>query len=117
MRVCSVSGCPELYDGKDSRCPRHRAQADRARGTARDRGYASAGHQRFRGAVLDRDPVCVLCDAAFSTIADHFPFSRRELEAAGLNPNDPQYGRGLCKPCHDAETAKNQPGGWHAAGR
>jgi len=65
--------------------------------------------------VLDRDPICVLCRLAASTVADHWPTSRRDLEAAGLDPNDPARGRGLCKPCHDRETARNQPGGWNAS--
>lgn len=113
MRVCSVPGCPEIYEGKESRCPQHRAASDRSRGTATQRGYNSAGHQAFRNAVLTRDPICVICDVRHSTIADHHPMSRKELIAAGLNPNDPQYGRGLCKPCHDRETAKHQPGGFN----
>jgi 5-methylcytosine-specific restriction protein A len=63
--------------------------------------------------VLDRDPICVLCELAVSTVADHYPHSRRELIALHLDPDDPQYGRGLCKRCHDTETATNQPGGWN----
>jgi 5-methylcytosine-specific restriction protein A len=113
MRVCSVTGCPVLYEGRQSRCPSHSRTADRARGTAAERGYTSAGHLAFREAVLDRDPVCVLCDKRFSTVADHFPYSRRQLIEAGLNPDDPQYGRGLCTPCHSQETAVHQPGGWN----
>ena len=113
MRVCSVAGCPELYAGKHSKCPRHRGEADRARGTATERGYNSAGHARFRDAVLDRDPICVLCDQRQATVADHHPHSRRQLIEAGLDPNDPIYGRGLCKPCHDSETTRNQPGGFN----
>lgn len=113
MRVCSVTGCPELYDGNRSRCPEHRAAADRERGSASERGYTSAGHQAFREAVLQRDPICVLCRVRWSTVADHFPDSRRDLEAVGLDPNDPARGRGLCTPCHSIETARHQPGGWH----
>ena len=113
MRVCSIHGCPTIYQGTDSRCPTHRAQADKARGTAAQRGYNSRGHRIFRNAVLERDPICVLCGTRFSTVADHHPRSRKELLHLGLDPNDPQYGRGLCKPCHDSSTAQNQPGGWH----
>lgn len=116
MRVCSVHGCPELYPATEgSRCPRHRADADKARGTATQRGYNSQGHQHFRRTVIHRDPVCVACNIAITTVADHYPHSRKELIELGLDPNDPQYGRGLCKPCHDSETAANQPGGWHKA--
>jgi len=58
--------------------------------------------------------VCVLCNEALSTVADHWPLSRRELSARGMDPDDPQYGRGLCDHCHNQETAANQPGGWNA---
>jgi 5-methylcytosine-specific restriction protein A len=115
VRVCSVAGCPTIYpDTEGSRCQAHRKQADKGRGTATQRGYTGRGHQAFRTAVLTRDPVCVLCHTAYSTVADHHPHSKRDLDDAGLDSNDPQYGRGLCKTCHDRETARNQPGGWHA---
>jgi len=112
MRVCSQPGCPEIHPGPGSRCPAHRKQADRDRGTASQRGYNSRGHANFRRAVLTRDPICVACRARPSTIADHFPMSRKELIDAGLNPDDPSHGRGLCKPCHDHSTAEHQPGGF-----
>ncbi len=115
-RPCPVSGCPELTTG--GRCAEHRRQSDRERGTATQRGYTGAGHKRFRRAVLHRDPLCVLCLLrglpVVATVADHHPLSRRDLVAAGLNPDDPSRGRGLCKPCHDRETALHQPGGWAA---
>lgn len=113
-RVCSVAGCPTVYEGTGSRCPSHTRESDRRRGTAHDRGYTSRGHQAFRSAVLDRDPICVVCHAAESTVADHYPRDRRQLEALNLNPNDPRHGRGLCVPCHGRETAAAQPGGWNA---
>ena len=112
MRICSVPGCPEIYPGDDSRCPSCRKQGDRARGTATERGYTSRGHQIFRRIVLERDPICVECRVRPSTVADHYPHSRRDLLDAGLNPNDPRYGRGLCLPCHSRETTKHQPGGF-----
>ena len=114
MRVCSVHGCGEIYPRHEgTRCATHRAEADRRRGTATERGYTSKGHQAFRRAVISADPVCVACRLRPSTIADHYPHSRKELIELSLNPNDPAYGRGLCKPCHDRETAANQPGGWN----
>ncbi len=113
MRVCNVHGCPTLYQGNGGRCPTHTRQADQARGSSQDRGYNTPGHRTFRVAVITRDPVCVLCHVAPSTVADHYPRSRRELVALGMNPNDPNAGRGLCKKCHDTETAQHQPGGWH----
>ena len=69
----------------------------------------------FRSAVLRADPVCVCpysCDWHLSPtecltpshIADHFPMSKRDLITEGLDDNDPERGRGLCKRCHDHYT-------------
>ena len=113
MRVCNVPGCPTLTD--QPRCPTHTKAADQARGTATQRGYTSPRHRRFRRLVLKRDPICVIC-GAIATVADHYPMSRRDLEANGLDPDDPTRGRGLCSTCHARETARNQPGGWHMGG-
>lgn len=112
LRVCSAPGCPELTDG--GRCSQHRRHADRARGSAAERGYNSPGHRRFRAGVLRRDPICVLCHRAPSRHADHWPLSRRELVETHQDPNDPRFGRGLCGPCHSSQTAAHQPGGWNA---
>jgi 5-methylcytosine-specific restriction enzyme A len=109
-RTCS--SCPAIVTGT-GRCPACTRKADRARGTATERGYNTPGHQRFRHHVLARDPICVMCRAAWSTVADHHPMSRRDLELAGLDPNDPARGRGLCARCHSIATAEHQPGGWH----
>ena len=111
MRVCNVPGCPQLTD--TPRCADHTRAADNARP---DRGvYSRAPHRRFRRRVLTRDPLCVLCGAV-ATVADHWPVSRRDLVAQGLDPNDPACGRGLCHRCHSKETAANpeQRGGWAA---
>lgn len=112
MKVCNRPGCPNLFKGKGGRCPEHNREARRAR--TDNAVYSSTGHRTFRRQVLTRDPICVLCRTNRATVADHHPHSRRELEAAGLNPNDPRYGRGLCHPCHSIETANNptQRGGW-----
>ena len=119
-RVCSVPRCPEYTTG--SKCDAHRREAEQQRGSARQRGYDRDHERLFRRPVLQRDPKCVCTSEDHghgspcgkpSQHADHFPQSRRELEAAGLNPNDPRYGRGLCGPCHSSETAHHQPGGWN----
>jgi 5-methylcytosine-specific restriction enzyme A len=112
-RVCTNPTCPELHQGQ-GRCPSCTNQADRNR---RPDGnpYNTAGHQRFRSAVLARDPICVLCDIAISTVADHHPLERRELVTRGLNPDDPDRGRGVCKRCHDRHTAESNPAGWNRA--
>jgi 5-methylcytosine-specific restriction protein A len=111
-KPCSTPGCPALVPTGTGRCPHHATQGDAARGTATARGYGHRHRTRFREGVLAREPFCRLCHAP-STDADHWPRSRRELELAGDDPDDPQHGRGLCGPCHSTETAKHQPGGWH----
>src|SRR5690606_30750106 len=88
MRVCSVAGCPTIYDGTGSRGPGHRKRADRDRGTAAERGYTGRGHRAFREEVLTRDPICVMCEIRQATVADHYPRSRRELVELGMDPND-----------------------------
>lgn len=109
--ACSVPGCPELTSG--GRCEAHRAQDWAIR---RERGagqYGATRWQRVRKAFLYRNPWCVLCMAQ-ATVADHYPLSRRELIARGVDPDTPSRLRPLCTPCHNKETARHQPGGWAA---
>ncbi|NJP93924.1 holin [Nonomuraea sp. FMUSA5-5] len=111
-KPCTEPGCPNLSDS--GRCDPCRADAEAQRGTAAERGYGAGHRDRFRAGVLRKHPTCVLCRARPSRHADHYPLSRRQLEAAGEDPNDPRHGRGLCEPCHNTETARRQPGGWNA---
>lgn len=113
LRVCSAPNCPELIPAGQGRCTQHLRQAERRRGSAKDRGYATPGHRAFRSQVLARDPICVLCRTVRATVADHYPHDRRDLVRLGLNPNDPTYGRGLCASCHSRWTSEAQPGGWN----
>ncbi|MFJ8027441.1 holin [Streptomyces sp. NPDC096311] len=119
-RVCSVPRCPEYT--QHGKCDDHRREAEKQRGSARQRGYGKGHVTRFRPGVLARDPLCVCTNETCghrgpcgqpSVHADHWPLSRRELVAAGLDPNDPEHGRGLCGPCHSSSTAREQPGGWN----
>jgi 5-methylcytosine-specific restriction protein A len=93
--------------GKCETClSKSRRQIDRVRGNAGERGYGHDHREQFRLAVLKRDRwICRMCGGA-AVAADHYPSTRRELVAAGLNPNDPQYGRALCTTCHNRHTAK-----------
>lgn len=120
-RVCTKAGCPQFTQG--GRCDEHRAEADAKRGTARQRGYGRQHEQRFRPGVLTKDPICTCpgcnnCDQPGqhctrpSIHADHWPLSRRELTAQGLDPDDPKHGRGLCQRCHATSTSAEQPGGF-----
>jgi 5-methylcytosine-specific restriction protein A len=51
---------------------------------------------------------------AAATVADHYPLSHAELVASGMDPYDPENGRGLCAPCHNRWTGKST-GGWSKA--
>lgn len=105
-----------------SRCVSCQSTIDRdydaRRPTASARGYTSRGHRRFRRRVLARDRLCVICAAAgrltVATVADHWPLGRDVLITRGMDPDDPDNGRGLCASCHGKETSVNQPGGWNA---
>lgn len=114
LSVCSTPGCPALT--ARGRCDACRTKAEQQRGSAASRGYGTRHRNTFRTGVLARDPVCTVCGQAPAVHADHWPTDRRELVARGLDPDDPQYGRGVCGPCHSRETAANpgQRGGWHA---
>lgn len=113
LTTCSQPGCPAIVE-QPGRCTEHAREAEQRRGTFRQRGYGQRHRKRFRPGVLNRDVVCVLCCSALAVIADHYPLSRAELVAAGLDPDDPQYGRGLCRSCDSRQTSQRQPGGFNA---
>jgi len=95
---------------RSGKCRRHLAQADRMRGTSKQRGYDREHRENFRAPVLARDNhTCVLCGDV-ATHADHYPRTRKQLVAEGLDANDPQYGRALCESCHRQHTAATSPG-------
>ena len=111
--VCSTPGCGALSNG--GRCSTCRADADRQRGTAKQRGYGGRAWHRARAVVLKRDAWCMLCHTHRATVADHHPVSRRDLVLMHVADVDaPTRLRGLCKRCHDRHTAREAPGGWRA---
>jgi 5-methylcytosine-specific restriction protein A len=102
-RPCSVCGRAPVY--RSGRCELHYRQSERRRGSSTERGYGARHVGWFRRVVLQRDPICVACGEYASTHADHYPKTRRQLARLGLDPDDPQYGRGLCQSCHNGWTA------------
>jgi 5-methylcytosine-specific restriction protein A len=114
LTTCSA-GCGALVpSGRCAGCSR---SAERQRGSSAARGYGKRHRTTFRAAVLERDICCVICRDeglwVLATVADHWPLSRRELEQRGMDADDPEHGRGLCRGCHSKATAENQPGGWN----
>ncbi|RAV17496.1 holin [Mycobacterium colombiense] len=105
-RPCTVCGQP-VY--RQARCRTHYKQAEKRRGNSSERGYGSRHERMFRRPVLMRDPICVMQDCDEPSVhADHYPYTRRQLVRMGLDPDDPQYGRGLCTHHHNQWTA-SQP--------
>lgn len=117
-RPCNRPGCDQMAAQGQGQCAEHLEQVRKAtrrrRGNSAQQGYGHRHRDRFRVGVLVRDRTCVLCRKSPAVIADHYPVDRRTLVARGLDPDNPRHGRGLCKRCHDQETARRQPGGWHA---
>jgi 5-methylcytosine-specific restriction enzyme A len=84
---------------------------DRQRPSAARRGYGPRW-RRARAAYLARHPLCVPCRAAgrlaSATVVDH-------IVPHGGDPVlfwDEGNWQGLCKPCHDAKTAREGRWGW-----
>lgn len=121
-RRCTHCGHPTTT----SPCPtceqRRKTAVNRRRPNPTSLGYDQQ-HRAFRDAVLTRDKWCTCpgCPSCYhkapgspcirsSKHADHWPETRRQLEARGANPNDPRHGRGLCHPCHSHWTASRGGG-------
>lgn len=99
---CVVAGCPELCDPGEYYCPRHKLQRERRYNRIRPKRhqlYQTAAHRQWRRAVLARDPVCKMCGAARSVIADHI------VPIAHGGSWDLSNGQGLCRRCHNHKTA------------
>jgi len=109
-KVCSTSGCPNLTDRGKGRCPTCDRTADRARGTAAERGYDRAWNQLSRD-VRYEEPFCQYrfdgC-TGLSEVVDH---------ADGLGPTGPRgYDRSnlvaCCWHCHRRKSARDDGAGW-----
>jgi 5-methylcytosine-specific restriction protein A len=92
---------------RNGKCKRHYLQADKARGTAAQRGYDRDHRELFRDPVLKRAAfVCAIDGCPMpATVADHHPRTRKQIVAEGDDPNNPDYGRALCQRHHDQHTA------------
>lgn len=111
-RQCNFPGCSELVDR--GYCELHKKYArsmDRERGTAAKRGYDTRWRlARIR--FLRAHPLCVECERhgrlTSATVVDHI----RPHKGDKLLFWDESNWQALCKPCHDAKTAREDGGSW-----
>lgn len=86
-----------------------RADADKRRPSARERGYTSKW-DKARAAFLEAHPLCVHCEAAGrvepATVVDHIVPHRGDLKLFWRRSN----WQALCKPHHDRKTATEDGG-------
>jgi 5-methylcytosine-specific restriction protein A len=99
-KPCAFPGCSALIDAGESRCATHRRQPfGDNRPSAAARGYGSTW-RTLRARILERDPVCTVCEAAPSTQVDH-----RIPKHRGGDDSDGNL-RGVCRRCHDRKTGQ-----------
>ena len=111
-RPCSYPGCPELTDGQY--CTQHQKQVasayNKSRGSAASQGY-DGRWRRVRKRYLARHPLCVFCRQAGritpATVVDHIKPHKGDRVLFW----DESNWQALCKPCHDAKTAR-EDGRW-----
>ena len=93
-----------------SRCALHRKVADKARGTAHERGYTSAW-TKARDAYLMHHPLCAQCQlngmVTAASVVDHIVPHRGDKALFWDSAGNWQP---LCKPCHDRKTATEDGG-------
>jgi 5-methylcytosine-specific restriction endonuclease McrA len=86
------------------RCPecakRAKAEADKRRPSARERGYTK-DWERESKAFLAAHPVCIACGSP-ATVVDHLIPHRGNQKLFWMREN----WRPMCKPCHDRKTAQ-----------
>lgn len=110
--VCRYSGCPALLDIAgycDKHMRQQRSQSDERRGSASERGY-NGRWRKARATWLGRYPLCVACEElgriAPATVVDHKTPHRGDQTLFW----DTSNWQALCKPCHDAKTAREDGG-------
>jgi len=119
QQPCKTPGCHNPARHKRPTCTQCRTRTNRDQDTRRGnptrRGYGRRHRERFRAGVLIRDRLCRICKRKEAVEADHYPLDRKTLVKMGLDADNPEYGRGLCKSCHAHETASipEQRGGWY----
>lgn len=108
-KPCGHPGCGALVRDGTGRCEKHRRAEARAvderRGTSAQRGYGYKWQQAREG-YLRSHPLCVKHEMRGelvpASVVDHIKPHRGDMSLFWLRTN----WQSLCKPCHDAKTAR-----------
>lgn len=114
-RPCSYPGCSALAEA--GRCDKHKQQErtryEQQRGTATSRGYDSRWRKARLG-YLRAHPLCVECErngrVTAATVVDHIVPHKGDKALFWDSENNWQS---MCKPHHDAKTAREDGGFGH----
>lgn len=68
-----------------------------------------AGWTKIRARILERDPICKICDVRPSAFCDHIIAKADDHSETGL--------QGVCGPCHDQKSAREGAAAAKAKGR
>lgn len=100
MKVCSIPGCPKLQS--ESKCPTHRREHERARGTRQQRGY-DANHDALRKQwaplVATGNVKCWRCKTYIPTEA--------AWDLGHVDEDRSRYRGPECVPCSRATAGRN----------
>lgn len=129
MRVCSGPGCLRAVPDKVRFCDecdpeqthgegiREHTPANRDRERYKKQ-YESPRFRRIRDRILQRHPLCEMCNSAASEICDHrIPAGEavRQARESGRYPFDPMAGffllsnlQALCRSCHAIKTNRDK---------
>lgn len=111
-RPCRQPGCPK-YAGNSAYCAAHAAKRgaehEARRGSSAARGYGGKW-QRERAAYLAANPICTehwkLGRVVLANVVDHIVPHKGDQKLFWSRSN----WQPLCKPCHDAKTAREDGG-------
>jgi len=94
-RACKYKMCPELVEYGQQYCKVHRAEQEKKRGLAAERGYGRAW-QKSRAAFLARHPLCEECEKAGRVTPSHHVHHRNR----DTGNNRTENLAALCAECH-----------------
>jgi 5-methylcytosine-specific restriction enzyme A len=112
-RACTQPGCRAFTVFRSDFCEAHQTKDSgdarfRTRRPEYKKLYNKKSWEQLRIYVLNRDPICKICNREGSYIADHI----KDHKGDPLLFFDRNNVQGVCKPCHDKKTGETS----HSAG-